>query len=263
MNKRQTIFIQMLVPLLIGIGFISNALAQPSDAALKKQLTHTKTVSVTLGSPGKIEWSSTYKKYIWTRNFTAKLKTDTPGEFLIVKGYAAYDVMGGRYVFWRSFTSSNSYEGKKNLTAADINQALAQEELRRFHGNGEVIDYESFKLLDAPDWEWHTPNSVSFYAIAVFRRVNFGGSYSNANSPQHRDGFRWIDTVREVWRVRIYRKDGNSPWHSGTLTTVGRLQIPDAKGGKIPRDFLIEQKQYRAAEIERISRATKVPLMTQ
>ena len=47
MNKRQTIFIQMLVPLLIGIGFISNAAAQPSDAALKKQLTHAKTVSVT------------------------------------------------------------------------------------------------------------------------------------------------------------------------------------------------------------------------
>ncbi|CAN5865682.1 hypothetical protein BH20ACI4_BH20ACI4_25500 [soil metagenome] len=236
--------------------------AQPSDAQLKKVLTSPKTVSVTLGGAGKIEWSKTYKKYVWTRNFTAKLKTDTAGEFLIVKGYAAYDVVGKRYVFRRTFTSSNSYEGKKNPTAADINQALANEDLKYFHGNGSVIDYESVKIAPAPNWEWHTPNSVSFYAVAVFRRINFGTGYSNANSPQYRAGFRWIDTVREVWRVRIYRTDEKSPWSSGTLTVVGSLKITDGNGGMIPRDFLIDQKQFSESEIERMPRATKVPLFT-
>lgn len=59
---------------------------------------------MTLGGAGTVEWSKTYKKYIRTRDFTAKLKTDTSGEFLIVKGCAAYDVIGKWYVFWRTFT---------------------------------------------------------------------------------------------------------------------------------------------------------------
>src|SRR5262245_17237899 len=97
------------------------ALAQaPSDAQTKKDVTGPKTVSVTLGKPGKIEWSSTYKKYMWQRSFTAKLRTDTPEVFVIVKGYAAYDVTGGRNVFWRTFTTSNSYEGIPDPTPQDV-----------------------------------------------------------------------------------------------------------------------------------------------
>ena len=95
----------------LSVGFANQATAQVPDAQLKKDLTGAKTVSVTLGKPGKIEWLRTYKKYAWTRDFTAKLKTEEPAIFVIVKGYAAYDVLGGRYVFWRTFTTSNSYEG--------------------------------------------------------------------------------------------------------------------------------------------------------
>ncbi|HYJ87477.1 MAG TPA: hypothetical protein VEW46_15560 [Pyrinomonadaceae bacterium] len=107
--------------MLIGSGgFVSAVSAQPTDAQIKKDLTGPKTVSVVLGKPGTREWSSTYKKYVWNRNFTAKLKTEDPQIFVIVKGYASYDIIGGRFVFWRTFTTSNSYEGLSNPTAADV-----------------------------------------------------------------------------------------------------------------------------------------------
>ncbi|MGZ5483515.1 MAG: hypothetical protein ACXWID_16215, partial [Pyrinomonadaceae bacterium] len=106
--------------------------AQPTDAELKKQLTHAKTVSVTLGKPGTREWSSTYKKWVWNRHFTAKLKTDDPDIFVIVKGYASYDFIGGRTVFWRTFTTSNSYEGIPDPTAADVQALLARFGIAKF-----------------------------------------------------------------------------------------------------------------------------------
>ncbi|HEV2904180.1 MAG TPA: hypothetical protein VGW32_03985, partial [Pyrinomonadaceae bacterium] len=103
-----------------GVGLASHVAAQPTDAELKKQLTHARTVSVTLGKPGTREWSSTYKKWVWNRHFTAKLKTDDPDIFVIVKGYASYDIVGGRHAFWRTFTTSNNYEGIPDPTAADV-----------------------------------------------------------------------------------------------------------------------------------------------
>jgi len=99
------------VMLMTAVGFASAVSAQPTDAQIKKDLTGPKTVSVVLGKPGTREWSSTYKKYVWNRNFTAKLKTEDPRIFVIVKGYASYDIIGGRFAFWRTFTTSNSYEG--------------------------------------------------------------------------------------------------------------------------------------------------------
>ena len=266
MKNKKSIFCILSLAFLVLVLNAGESFAQPTNAQLKKVLTSPKTVSVTLGSPGKIEWSSTYKKYVWSRNFTAKLKTDTPGEFLIVKGYASYDVMGGRYVFWRTFTSSNSYEGKKNPTVAEINQALQSvksEELRYFHGNGAVVgEYESLKLAAVPDWEWHTPRSVSFYAIAVYRVINYGEGYSRAPyNPAA--GFRPVDRVQEVWRLRLYREDEKSPWNGVHNGVVGSLQIPGANGVMIDRKILLERKEYRAEEAERMPRATKVPVMTQ
>lgn len=105
---------------LLAVFSATKAAAQPSDAQIRKDVMGPKTASLTLGSAGKVEWSTTYKKYVWNRNFVAKVKTDDPKVFIEVKGYASYDVMGGRYVFWRTFTSGNSYAGMKNLTASEL-----------------------------------------------------------------------------------------------------------------------------------------------
>jgi hypothetical protein len=180
----------------------ANINAQPTDAQLKKQLTAARTVSVTLGKPGKIEWSSTYKKYVWTRSFTSKLKTEDPTIFLIVKGYASYDVMGGRYVFWRTFTTSNSYEGIPDVTAEDV-QALIKKFgveifMGQYHYNHVIGKVESIGLADEPKFEWHTPNSVSFNIVAVytFRTNDIGGRERGART----------------FNIRLYRDNTKSEW---------------------------------------------------
>ena len=195
----------------LGVGFAYQAKAQPSDAQIKRDLTGAKTVSVALGKPGTIEWSKTYKKYVWTRSFTAKVKTDEPGIFVIVKGYASYDVMGGRYVFWKTFTTSNSYEGIPDPTAADV-QALvskfgAEQFMGNYHFNHVIGKVESIGLAAEPKYVWHTPNSVSFNVVAVYteRTNDIGGRQRLARTLE----------------IRLYRDSVKAPWKSLISTDRG------------------------------------------
>jgi hypothetical protein len=59
-NKKSIFYILSLALLILSLN-ASEVSAQPSDAQLKKVLTNPKTVSVTLGGPGKIEWSKLIK----------------------------------------------------------------------------------------------------------------------------------------------------------------------------------------------------------
>jgi hypothetical protein len=188
--------------LLLSVGLANEVAAQPSDAQIKKDLTGAKTVSVTLGKPGKMEWSKTYKKFVWTRDFTAKVRTDDPEIFVIVKGYASYDVMGGRYVYWRSFTTSNSYDGIPDPTAADVQALIRKFGLEQFLGNyyfNHVIgQVESIGLSDDPKFTWHTPNSVSFNVIAVYteRTNDIGGK----------------ERLARTFEIRLYRDSPKQEW---------------------------------------------------
>ena len=192
----------------LALAFCISAFAQPSDTALRKQLTSPKTVSVTLGKPGKIEWSKTYKKYVWTRSFTAKLKTDEPSVFLLVTGYASYDVMGGRYVFWRTFTSGNSYAGLPNPTAADVQSLIRKfgvsEFMRDYWYNLVIGKVESIGLADEPNYEWHTPNSMSFNIVAVYTHK------TNAIGGKERGA--------RTFRIRLYRDNTKAEWKSLNTT---------------------------------------------
>ena len=257
MKNKKSIFDILSLAFLVLVLNAGASFAQPTDAQLKKVLTSPRTVSVTLNGLGKIEWSSTYKKYVWSRYFTAKLRTDTAGEFLIVKGYASYDVMGGRYVFWRTFTSSNSYEGKKNVTASEINQALETAELRNFNYNGAVIgEYETMKLAAAPDWEWHTLNSVSFNVVAVFRRDALG-RYGNEAYYSPPAGFRAVDRVEAFLRIRLYRDGAKLPWRGVHVSD----SIPTSAGANTiaERIRLLERKEYPEAQVKQMARMSKIP----
>jgi hypothetical protein len=189
----------------------------PTDAQIKKDLSGAKTVSVTLGKPGKVEWSSTYKKYLWTRSFTAKVKTETPDIFILVKGYAAYDVVGGKYTYWRSFTTSNSYEGIANPTAAEVFAVLKkvgwQSLMRGFYHNviGEV---ESAKVADEPNWEWHTPNSVSVTLELVYDYVV---------------SYTVVEKQRVNYRIRLYRDGVQQPWKNLLVTQMRKAATLDSK----------------------------------
>jgi hypothetical protein len=207
--QRKSFLVLMFILVLTGAGFVSEVSAQPTDAQIKKDLTGAKTVSVTLGKPGKLEWSSTYKKYMWTRSFTAKLKTDDPEIFVIVKGYIAYDVIGGKYVKWRTFTTSNSYEGIPDPTADDVQTLVRKFGLEQFMGNyyfNRVIGkVESIGLADEPKFEWHTPDSVSFNVVAVYteRTNDIGGK----------------ERVARTFRIRLYRDNPKAEWKNMISTT--------------------------------------------
>jgi hypothetical protein len=196
---------------LLSAGFVSAVSAQPNDARIKKDLSGPKTVSVALGQPGKIEWSKTYKKYVWTRSFTAKVNTQESGIFVIVKGYASYDVMAGRYVYWRSFTTSNSYEGIPDPTAADV-QALigkfgTEQFMGNYHFNRVVGRVETIGLATEPGYIWHTPNSVSFNVMAVYteKTNDIGGRQK----------------VARTFEIRLYRDSVKAPWKNLISTDRG------------------------------------------
>lgn len=208
-----SVFVGALV--LIGAGLVSEASAQPSDAQITKDLTHAKTVSVTLGKPGTREWSSTYKKYVWDRNFTAKLKTEDLGIFVIVKGSASYDIIGGRFVFWRTFTTSNSYEGIPDPTAADVQDLVSKFGLEQFLGNyyfNHVIGkVESIGLSDEPNFQWHTPNSVSFNVTAIYteRTNDVGGK----------------ERLARIFEIRLYRDNPKQAWLRMMSTSRGKKTL--------------------------------------
>lgn len=211
-NKRFMFFICILALLLLGFG--TEASAQPTDEQVKKDLTAPKTVLVTLGKPGKVEWSSTYKKYVWTRNFTSKLKTDDPDIFVIVKGYIVYDLVAGKYVKWRTFTTSNSYEGIPDPTPAEVQALVEKFGLAKFMDSwyDRVIGkVESAGLAAEPKFEWHTPNSVSFNFTVVYteRTNDVGGK----------------ERLKRTLRIRLYRDGVKMDWKSllSTNETVEKL----------------------------------------
>ncbi len=261
MENRKSIFCILSLALLFVLTSATQTYAQPSAAQVKKQLTNAKTVSVTLGSVSGIQWSKTYKKYIWSQNFTVKLKTDTPGEILVVTGYIAYDVIGKRFVYWRTFTSGNSYEGKKNATVEEINQALETAQLSDFNYNGAVIgEYESMKIAAETDWEWHTTDSVSFNVVAVFR-MEAKGRYGREAWYTPPSGMKAVDRVEAVLRIRLYRDGAKLPWRGVYVSD----RIPtSARSNTIEeRIKLLERKEYPEAEFNRMERMSKVPQLSQ
>lgn len=260
-NKNKILYILSLA-IFVLISNIGVTFAQPSAAQLKKLFTIPGAVSVIVHKPGKREWSSTYKKYVWNIWFTVKRKTDTPGVYVTIKGYSSFDIVGGKYIYWRDFISGNTYDGQKNPTVSEINQALAKGELRDFNFNDKVIgEYESMKLSAEPDWEWHTQDSVSFNVVAVYRIHNNGGRYYGDNWYQATSGFEEVDRVESVLRIRLYRDGANLPWRGIHVSD----RIPTSAGSNTiaERIKLLERKDLPPAEFGQMARMRKVPVLTQ
>ncbi|HUE80772.1 MAG TPA: hypothetical protein VMM84_01580 [Pyrinomonadaceae bacterium] len=224
----------LAVVVLLVAGFANAVSAQPTDAELKKQLTHAKTVSVTLGKPGTREWSSTYKKYVWNRHFTAKLKTDDPDIFVIVKGYASYDLIGGRHVFWRTFTTSNNYEGIPDPSAADVQALIGKFGLQQFLGSyfhmviGKV---ESIGLADEPSL--NGTRSIPSRSISLVFTPNGRTTWAARNESRVRRASACIATAR--------RPSGKACW--SPMTSTGKccelseplLTLLDSHAGLVAR----------------------------
>ena len=191
------------------------ATAQPSEAQIRKDISGPRTVSVTFGKPGTRSWSSTYTKYVWTRDFTAKLTTDEKGVFVIVTGYAAYDIFGSKFTFWRTFTNSNSYEGIPNPSAADVKALIEKFGVEKFMGNyhygNRVGDIESIGLSDAPKFEWHTMQSVSFNV--------------NVTYTEKTNGVGGKQRGVKTFRVRLYADKPKGEWVRMISMSAGEMKV--------------------------------------
>ena len=182
-----------------GIGLVG-AVAQPSATQVKKDVSGPKTISVTVLGKGTKVWSKGYSKYVWDVPYSAKVRSEEPGVNILVQATASYDIVGGRYVYWRSFVGENTYEGIPNPTAADIADLigrLGQKEVVRYR---EIVGpVESLELSKTPNFEWHNLNSVSLDIIGVYTEKV---TYTETRR------------VARKYRTRIYRDNKNSPWKS-------------------------------------------------
>ena len=178
--------------------------SQPNDAQIIADITAPKTVKVTLGGPGKLEWFKTYSKWAWSRNFESKLRTDDPEIFVIVKGYIVYDVVAGKYTKWRTFTTSNNYEGLPDPSAEDVKALIEKFGVEKFMGQYHfrhiIGKLESIGLDPEPKYEWHTPQSVSFNVTAVYteKTNDVGGK----------------QRIARTFRIRLYSEKPKAPWNN-------------------------------------------------
>jgi hypothetical protein len=199
---KETIFYLTSIAVFIFACSTGTLFAQPSTREIKSHLTGPKVISSVIHAPGTKVWDAAYSKYVWQIAFTNKVKdSDNPGLIIVVDGLLAFDIIGGRYVYWRSFTSRNSYLGIPDPTASEVRTLIDEFGIQRFLGvraRNIVGEVEAIGLSDEPRFEWHTPNSVFFNIDATYLERARGQT----------------EHVTNTFRVRLYRDDLKAPWKS-------------------------------------------------
>lgn len=261
-NKRSIVWTMALAAILFTGAFNDSARAQPTAAQLKAIEPKT-AVSFTWHRPGKLEWSSTYKKYVYSIHWTAKRKTDQPGVYVTIKGYSSFDVIGGKYVYWRDFVSGNSYDGQKPPMLAEMNATMQKVDLREMARPEQVGEYESLRLAPDPDYEWHTMNSVSFTVIAVYSK-RFSGGYYDADSPQQPptpSGKQAVDRIEHHLRFRLYRDGLTVPWR--TLDVSDTITKASNRNSLITVKKLLDRRYVDYMAARELPGPTRPPVLTQ
>ncbi|MBC8042664.1 MAG: hypothetical protein IAF08_04390 [Rhizobacter sp.] len=211
----------------------AKAIAQPSDAQVRKEMTGSGTISVTLSkNPGTKSWNSDTKNDEYTRGVVIKRKTEYPGINVIITGSAVYQWVGGKYSYWKFRSVSQEYEGIPNPKDADI-LAFIEKDIKDFYGDynyrriTEVL--ESPKLASEPHWYWHSPLSVSF-DMKVKYKIK-----STINTDN-------LDLTEQLYVVRLYRDDMKQPWQrflssakqeADSKTVLGSETFPREKLDKL------------------------------
>lgn len=174
--------------------------AQPSAAQVKKDVSGPKTISVTVEGSGKRVWSKGYSKYVWDVPYSAKVRSEEPGVNILVEATASYDIVGGRFVYWRSFVGSNIYEGIPNPTDSEVAALLQQfgpQKVMMGDFYNAIGGVESVKIAAKPRFEWHNLNSVSFTVIATYKE-----KVDNST----------VRRIAKPFRARLYRDSKAAAW---------------------------------------------------
>ena len=183
---------------------VRGAIAQPSDAQIKKDLTAPGVISVTLSKNGGSKvWRQNDVQYYWERSAVivrdAGLK-EFPDVKLEIGGFASYTIIGNTYKFKKFNVTYNSYDGIPNPSKKEIETMLRgniEQAVNTNHFNSIIGDVEKLELAADPKWDWHTPNSVSFNVHAIYEeKVN------NTDTEKY----------DRTYEVRLYRDGVKSPW---------------------------------------------------
>lgn len=208
MQLTRLVLVTTLVTAATAAGGV--AAAQPSDKQVKKDLTSKGVKKITLSKHrGTKTWNADVNAYEFVRG--AEIVSDYPaleGVDVIVVGDAVYQQYGKSWRYWKFRVVSNRYTGIPNPTADEI-MALVNADLSglvsSYWYNRIVGDLRGLRLADDPQWTWHTPASVSFRMV-----VGYDAIISNTE----------IETVDQVYEVRLYRDDHQSPWKPTFLSTA-------------------------------------------
>jgi hypothetical protein len=188
--------------LLLFLFSIKNILAQPNEAAIKKQLTNanTKEIKFTKTS-GTRQWNSSTGNWEYVRGVIMKQKSFEYPEYTVtIGGDAVYqELAGGKYSYWKFRSLYQFFEGIPHPTATEINNTL-EKDWKKFYGSkfAKIITLSKQpSLAPEPGWMWHNPKSVSFimhYAADIIT--------SNIHT----------ETRNESCEVRLYRDDVKGEW---------------------------------------------------
>ena len=180
------------------------AVAQPSDAQIKKDLGGTGVISVELSKTGGVrEWSKAFLQYFWVRGATVTRKANIP-EYPNARyelyGIANYTIIGGGYKFKNFAVADKQYFGIPNPSEKELLTLLKsnlKQTVQSHHFNQIIGDVEKLELAPEPKFVWHTPDSVSFNLRAVYEEI-----VSNTET----------EKVDRIYEVRLYRDALKSPW---------------------------------------------------
>jgi hypothetical protein len=260
---------RIILSIVFVLAFCIRAFAQPSEAQIKKDLMNPGVIEIVIRGKGSFEKFVENRAVVneYYRSVTVRRKSDKPGITIDVLGDVVYRLIGGRWVFRKMRLAGNTYGGIANPTVAELNKLVEKLTPNDVDNMSQdfIGEIESIKISPFPNWEWHSPNSVSFNVVLVHSYIYRGGAYTQTDKNESAYPDVFVDRVERTMRWRIYRDSEKAAWKSMTWTKAGRIgdYMKNASGESVPMMKLLGRKKYSNAQVEAMPRPTRVPLITE
>lgn len=248
----------------------ASAQTVPSEARIRADVMNPGVIAIIMRGQGSVtrfrENGAIVDEYY--RSITVRRKTDKPGVTVDVIGDAVYRLIGGRWVFRRMRLAGNTYAGIDNPTIDELNRLVAVLQPSDVDNmwSDMIGEIESVRLWSYPNWEFHSPNSVSFNVVVVHSYIHRGGHYTRSDVPQEQIAppMKAVDRVERIMRWRIYRDSEKLPWARMTWTKAGRIgdYIRDEAGQQIEMIRLLGRRAVHESKLDALSRPGRVPMFT-
>ena len=218
------------------VFIFSAAVAQPSDAEIKKEMTNQYTLDVKFTkSTGTRQWNSGSGNWEYVRGVHIRMKSkDYPGLVVKVIGDAVYQYVGGtKYVYQKFRTAINEWEGIPSPTQADIDKMISAD-WKLFYGyyfNKIVNLHEGPSIVTEKNFTWSSPINVNFFL--KIKADMLGPNYT-------------LETVEQVYDVRLFRDNYKDPWKNFNASS-------GSNGRKLISTQQLTEAKYKQMELNTLS----------